>query len=513
MARNFIGKVTRQSEKAGVTLRARVTSPSKYVTAYKDFRCMVKASGLSDEQAVITDLNYISNRLLANGVTGIRQNLSTYMPKTGPNDTDVTYSVIGEEISDYFNSDGVVVKRPAYGEPAVVGSLYIYVTKNEAAAGREITISIDPYSISEVKESIADTITWDKIRGLNWAESMDEETNGPSNVIFPLQLMPEIKSGLINEPIKVTWEIQKDILGELFDEPRIEIRPNGEGIITRPAYYEMYQAKESYYEYQSNMVICQNKIESTTAKTYIRLGGLILTASFEIVDSINSTTIKDSVTFNLKTLTAPASNDEVALYIQSVINEFQIKDTTYNQVFSTNSMNDGAGSARNVYYDLDYLDPAEASVLDFYTKNDIINITKYNRFTNEANGLKIASLSWAIIAPGSIDTTPVSIPGTDYSMGGLQSPTMDANKELTLTLNPVTEPTDKALILRSTFSVSQYDGYPASVTAFYWFNCVNSATLNPSGPMPDDPTIEDPDPEEPDSEDPIPTPDGDDDVE
>lgn len=481
MARNFIGKVTRHSEKAGVTLRARVTSPSKNVTAYKDFKCMVKASGLSDEQAVITDLNYITNRLLANGVTGIRQNLSTYMPKTGPNDTDVTYTVIGEEISDYFNSDGVVIKRPAYGQPAIVGTLYIYVTKNEAAAGREITISIDPYNISEVKESIADTITWEKIRGLNWAESTDEETNGPSNVIFPLQLMPEIKSDLISEPIKVTWEIQKDVLDKLFeDQPRISIKPNGEGEIFRPEYYDMFQAKESYYEYQSNMVICQNKIESTTSKTYIRLGGLVLTASFEITDEINSTTVKDSVTFNLKTLSAPATNDEIALFIQSIISDFQIKDITYNQAFTTNSMNDGAGSARNVYYDLDYLDPAEASVLDFYTKNDVINDTKYNKFTGESNGLKVASLNWAIIAPGSMDTTPVSIPGTDYSMGGLTSPTMDANQELTLTLNPVTEPSDKVLILRATFSVVQYDGSPASVTAFYWFNCVDSSTLAPA---------------------------------
>lgn len=486
MARNFIGKVTRHSEKAGVTLRARVTSPSKNVTAYKDFRCMVKASGLSDEQAVITDLNYITNRLLANGVTGIRQNLSTYMPKTGPNDTDVTYTVIGEEITDYFNSDGVVIKRPAYGEPAVVGTLYIYVTKNEAAAGREITISVDPYSIGEVKESIADTITWDKIRGLNWAESTEEETNGPSNVIFPLQLMPEIKSDLISKPIKVVWEIQKDVLNELFeDKDRITIKENGEGEILRPKYYDMYQAKESYYEYQSNMVICQNKIESTTSKTYIRLGGIVLTASFEIIDPTNSTTIKDSVTFNLKTLSAPATNEEVALYIQSSISSFQIKDITYNQVFSTNSMDDGAGSARNVYFDLDYIDPAEASVLDFYTRNDVIGLTRYNKFTNEMNGLKVASLIWHIIAPGSMNTTPVNIPGTDYSYAGLTSPTMDINQELTLTLNPVTEPADKTLILRATFSIVQYDGSPASVTVFYWFNCVDSATLAPEPSDPD----------------------------
>ena len=482
MARNFIGKVTRQSEKAGVTLRARVTSPSKNVTAYKDFRCMVKASGLSDEQAVITDLNYITNKLLANGVTGIRQNLSTYMPKTGPNDTDVTYTVVGEEINEYFNSDGVVIKRPAYGEPAIIGSLYIYVTKNEAAAGREITISIDPYNISEVKESIADTITWEKIRGLNWAESTDEETNGPSNVVFPLQLMSEIKSDLIGDPIKVKWEIASDTLEKLLTEPRIEIKSNGEGVIYRPEYHDMYEAKESYYAYQNSMNICQNKIESSVSKTYVRLGGLVLTASFEIVDAVNSTTINDSVIFNLKTLSAPVTNDEVALYIQSIISNFKIKDTTYNQEFSTNSVDDGAGSARNVYYDLDYLSPDEATVLDFYTKNDIVNLTKLNPFTNEPNGLKIDAINWSIIAPSSMGTTHIAITGSEYSLNGLTSPTMDTSQELILTLNPVVDPIDKTLVLRAVFSISRYDGSSASVTIFYWLNCVDSATLTPVTP-------------------------------
>lgn len=478
MARNFIGKITRHSERAGVTLRARVTSPSKNVTAYKDFKCMVKASGLSDEQAVITDLNYISNNLLANGVTGIRQNLSTYMPKTGPNETDIAYTVIGEEISGYFNSDGVVIKRPAYGEPATIGTLYIYVTKNDAAAGREITISIDPYSITEVKESIGNTITWEKIRGLNWAESTDEELSGPNNVVYPLQLIPEIKSDLIGQNIKVTWEIKSDALSELLEQPRIEIKPNGEGVIFRPKYYDMYQAKESYYAYQNIMVVCQNKIESTESKNYIRLGGLVLTASFEIIDSINSTTIKDSIVFNLKTLSAATTNDEIALYIQSIINDFSIKDLTYNQVFTASSTNDGVGSAKNVYYDLDYSNAQNASVLDLYVKNDAIDFTKSNAFTGEADGLRISSLIWAIIAPSSIDTTPVSISGTDYSWKGITSST-NINQEQKLVLNPVTEPSDKTLILRSTFSIAKYDGPPASVVVYYWFNCIDSKTIVP----------------------------------
>jgi hypothetical protein len=294
--------------------------------------------------------------------------------------------------------------------------------------------------------------------------------------------MPEINSDLIGEPIKVNWEIASDTLDKLLTQPRIEVKNNGEGIIYRPEYHDMYEAKESYYAYQSSMNICQNKIESSISKTYIRLGGLVLTASFEIIDAINSTTIKDSVVFNLKTLSAPATNDEVALYIQSIISNFKIKDTTYNQEFTTNSVDDGAGSARNVYYDLDYLSPDEATVLDFYTKNDIVNLTKHNPFTNESGGLKIDAINWSIIAPGSMGTTQVAIAGSEYSLNGLTSPTMDTSQELILTLNPVVEPTDKALVLRAVFSISRYDGSSASVTIFYWFNCVDSATLAPVVP-------------------------------
>lgn len=479
MARNFIGKVTRHSEKAGVTLRARVTSPSGKVTAYKDFKCMVKSSGLSDEQAVITDLNYISNNLLANGVTGVKHNLTTYMPKKGPNETDVTYTVIGENIMEYFNSDGVVIKRPAYGEPAVVGSLYIYVTKNTASAGREITISIDPYNISEVKESIADVITWEKIRGLNWAESSDEATNGPSNVIYPLRLMDTIDSGLMTKPISVTWEIKSDSLEAALGQERIEIKPGEESPIYRPAYYDMYEARQSYYAYQNSMTMCQSKIESSVSKTYMRLGGLVLVAKFEINDTVNSTVINDSVTFNLKTLSAAVTNEEVALYVQSIISNFEIKDLTYNQVFSTNSGNDGVGSSKTVYYDTK---TTNASVLDLYTKNDVINMTKNNPFTNESSGIKIAAITWTVIAPETMDTTPAAVQNQlEYSKDGLSTSSLDTSENLTFTLNPQTEPLEKRLIFRAVISISQYDNKAqAGVTSFYWFNCVNSEAITGS---------------------------------
>ena len=191
---NFVGVVTQQDTQTGVTLRARVTSPKGHYTAYQDFRCMVKKAGLTDEQAVMTDLNTISNKLLANGVTGITSNLTAYMPSVGENETNVKYVVSGDDISEYFNSDGIVTKRPPYGSNSVVGSLTITVTKNAAIAERNITIGIEPYTAQELVQSVLNTITWDNIRGNNAAESSDPSTNGINFILnfFVLSSCPKI---------------------------------------------------------------------------------------------------------------------------------------------------------------------------------------------------------------------------------------------------------------------------------------------------------------------------------
>ena len=239
---NFVGVVTQQDEQTGVTLRARVTSPKGHYTAYQDFKCMVKKSGLTDEQAVMTDLNTISNKLLANGVTGITSNLTAYMPTVGENGTNVKYTVTGDDISEYFNNDGIVTKRPPYGSNAVVGSLTVTVTKNAALAERNITISIEPYTAQELVQSVLNTLTWDNIRGQNAAESSDPSTNGMYNVIYPLKLMKTITSDLVTTPVTVTWSVTQDVLSPVIDnKKRIDIET---GVVTRPAYVEVNDAKD-----------------------------------------------------------------------------------------------------------------------------------------------------------------------------------------------------------------------------------------------------------------------------
>lgn len=452
---NFVGVVTQQDTQTGVTLRARVTSPKGHYTAYQDFKCMVKKAGLTDEQAVMTDLNTISNKLLANGVTGITSNLTAYMPSVGENETDVKYSVTGDDISDYFNSDGIVTKRPPYGSNSIVGSLVITVTKNAATAERTITISIEPYTAQELVQSVLNTLTWDNIRGQNAVESSDPSTNGMYNVIYPLKLMKTITSDLVTNPVTVTWSIIQDVLSPVIDnEKRINLT---DGSIVRPSYTTIHEQRD--IKISSSMLdIVTSKIENTYGRTYLRVGGLTLKASINI-EGISSSSMIDSVTFNLKTLSAALTNMEISEYLSDNISMFSIKDIAYNTVFSLSTINDT--SERTVFFDTT---GASSSIIEMFGTSGVLSATSTNDLTK--TGIKVTSVNWTIIDPDTVDTTPIAIPATEYSALGLQS----NGNSIILTLNPTIAPAKTKLVLRSVISINGYDGAISYITAFYKFS-------------------------------------------
>lgn len=451
---NYVGVTTQQDVKTGVTLRARVTSPKGHYTAYQDFKCMVKKSGLTDEQAVMTDLNTISNKLLANGVTGITSNLTAYMPTVGENETEVKYTVSGENISEYFNNDGIVTKRPPYGENAIVGSLTITVTKNSATAQRDITVSIEPYTAQELVSSVLGTLTWDNIRGSNAAESSDPSINGMFNVIYPLKLMKTITSDLVSTPVTVNWTITQDVLSPIIEEERINIE---DGVIRRPSYTEI-QSQKDIKVSSSMLDIINSKIENAYGRTYLRIGGLTLKASINI-DGVTSSSIIDSVVFNLKTLSMPLTNREVTEYLTENISIFSIKDTKYNSVFSLSTIKDT--SERTVFFDTT---TDNASIIEMFSANGVLAATATNELTK--TGIKVTNVNWTVIDPDTIDTTPVAIPATNYSAMGLQS----NGNNIILVLNPSSNPINTKLILRCVISVNGYDGAISYITAFYRFS-------------------------------------------
>ena len=452
---NFVGVVTQQDTQTGVTLRARITSPKGHYTAYQDFKCMIKKAGLTDEQAVMTDLNTVSNKLLANGVTGITSNLTAYMPTTGENETNIKYNVSGDNISDYFNNDGIVIKRPPYGSNAIIGTLIITVTKNSAIAERTITISIEPYTIQEIVQSALSVITWDNIRGKNAIESPDPSVNGMYNVIYPLKLMNTITNELTTDPITVTWSVEQDVLSPVINDiKRIDI---SNGAITRPTYTTIHEQKD--IKISSNMLdIITSKIENTTSeKTYLRIDGLTLKATIDI-SGIDSTSSNNSVTFNLKTLSAALTNKEVADYLSDNISMFSIKDIEYGTEFALSTMKDT--SERTLFLDTT---GANSSIIEMFRESSILSTTTNNDLTK--TGIKITNVSWTIIDPDTVDTVPTAMPATEYSKLGLQS----NGTNYTLTLDPIITPTTTKLVLRSTISINGYDGTISYITVFYRF--------------------------------------------
>lgn len=463
---NFVGVVTQQDTQTGVTLRARVTSPKGHYTAYQDFKCMIKKSGLTDEQAVMTDLNTVSNRLLANGVTGITSNLTAYMPSVGDNETNIKYLVTGDDISNYFNNDGIVIKRPPYGSNAIVGSLTITVTKNAAKAERNITVSIEPYTAQELVQSVLNTLTWDNIRGNNAAESADPSTNGMYNVIYPLKLMKTITSDLVSEPVNVTWSIEQDALSPVINSKnRVDVST---GVITRPEYAKIYEQKD--IKISSSMLdIVTSKLENAYGKTYLRIGGLTLKASIAI-SGVSTSSMIDSVTFNLKTLSAALTNKEVSDFLTDNISLFSIKDTAYSAVFSLSTINDAV--ERTVFYDTT---GANASILEMFGLHGVSLATATNDLTK--TGIKVTNVNWSVIDPTTVDSTPVAIPATEYSAMGLQS----SGNNIILTLNPTVAPSKNKLVLRCVISVNGYDGAISYITAYYRF-ALNDLTPTSTAP-------------------------------
>lgn len=451
---NYVGVVTQQDVKTGVTLRARVTSPKGHYTAYQDFKCMIKKSGLTDEQAVMTDLNTISNKLLANGVTGITSNLTAHMPSAGENETKVKYTVSGDNIGEYFNNDGIVIKRPPYGENAAIGTLTITVTKNSAIAKRDITVSIEPYSAQELVSSVLGTLTWDNIRGSNAAESSDPSINGMFNVIYPLKLMKKITSDLVSTPVTVSWTITQDVLNPIIDANRINIE---DGVITRPSYTDV-QSQKDIKVSSSMLDIINSKIENAYGRTYLRIGGLTLKASINI-DGVTSSSIIDSVVFNLKTLSMPLTNKEVSEFLTEHISIFSIKDTKYNSVFSLSTIKDT--SERTVFFDTT---TDNASIIEMFSANGVLSATATNELTKSS--IKVTNVNWTVVDPDTIDTTPIAIPATQYSAMGLQS----NGNNIILVLNPSSKPINTKLILRCVISINGYDGAISYITAFYRFS-------------------------------------------
>lgn len=326
MDSSYVGIVTRQDVQTGVTLRAKIVTPTGNKFAFQDFKTMVKNYGISDLQACILDLNTATGLLSEKGITNITGNITSAMPSQGEHGTTIVYtyeSAGNSEITDYISEAGVIKKRPLYGEPAVTGKLVITVSKGKEAVNSKLDIVISPYSLGEILEEAVDMISWDDIRGLNAMESMDS-TSGTKNVMSKLNLITEIQDvpGTL-KPVTVTWTVSDSVQATaeaqgLYTGARIDITT---GNVSRPDYVAAYKLYETLGTSLGLSVVLGSV-------PMVRIGGITLVATLGIEGSSQTTT----KTFLLSTLSKYLTNTEVTAWLTRNLKASLDDGSTYGQM-------------------------------------------------------------------------------------------------------------------------------------------------------------------------------------
>lgn len=426
---SFVGIVTQKDLKTGLVLRAKVTSPKGNYSAYQDFKCMVKPTGLSDLQAVLLDLATVTNSLMAAGVVGISSNLTKYMPLVGVNGTSIVYE---STITDYLSNDGIVKKRPNYGTADQTGTLKITVSKGLETAIREINISVAQYSEAEIVNSTISAITWDAIRGSN----ASAENGGMDNVSTPLNLIDTIPTTGSDAPIAVVWSITQDVTQGVFAQPRIDIAT---GSIYRPTY----TATIGYLN-DGSLSGVNAIITKLSGYNVVRISGLKITAKVTLGMTTKETT------FTLKTLSQLLTNTEVASYLvanASIINAV------------TNEMYLSANNEPNRIYNINTV-PTQ---LMLFTPASIALNNASQLFGVSGNAISVNSVDWTMVDMTD-QITPITLPA--YTTGITQ--VTDSNfQQIEFTALPPAGTSDEGLSLKCSISVSAYSG-SAQIISGYW---------------------------------------------
>lgn len=331
---SFVGLVTRKNVQTGVTLKAKIVTPSGKVYSEQDFKVMVKPLGMSDLNACIIDLNTTMTMLTEKGITSVTQNITSAMPNVGDNGTKIGYAYENsgsEKITDYIGVDGVIKKRPKYGEQAVAGKLVIAVSKGKESVNSKMDIVIAPYSIEEIFTAELAYLTWDKIRGKNAVESADS-ASGLRNVMYDLNLIKTIpSSAIVGSAVDATieWSVSDTLqtfaeAQSLYTGTRIN---KDTGALIRPNYTTTYNVYQSVGETYGMSVVAGSV-------PMIRIGGVVLTATIKIEGS----DITKTKTFVLSTLSKYLTNSEVAQWLFTNVKATLDDGTTYLQMGTGSSV-------------------------------------------------------------------------------------------------------------------------------------------------------------------------------
>lgn len=274
---SFKGIITKKDNKTGVDLLAKVISPNKKKSEKHIVPVSIKANELDDYSCCVIDLNTLLSRL-GNfyDLENLTENIS--LSYEGANKTQISYAVknVGAtNLSDYFNSKGIVTDRPKYGNGDAMGYLEITVQKHGKKVNSRVVIIIPSISAQEALENntITQATLWERIKGGN--------VNGWTNIEKDLLMVTEYPVPSVStEPIQIQWTVNDSTLSTagtlgIYSDERLDSLT---GKVERCSYTDGC----SLVEYLGGNAEVKQPNASNALQNYVLIGGLTLTATLKL---------------------------------------------------------------------------------------------------------------------------------------------------------------------------------------------------------------------------------------
>ena len=304
---SFIGLVTRKEKDTGVTLLAKIVTPSKKKSAKKAFKVKVKANALDDYSCCVIDHATVKSRLEnSQDLTGMIEDI--VLSYNGVNGTTISYEINDKpnhtpKLTDYLSEDGKIIGRPKYNPNAssnAEGTLTIIVTKGNAEVRSNLQIAVKGYTAEEVfaQGSFTKQKIWQTICGSNKPDYSDAyNLGGNNNITSPLNFVSEMRCDDISTvPITITYSLVDDLIpyipkdGKYENDTTAFLDENGEKLTSRinPENGKIYTLSFAAAAYMCNNVNFPGSMITTEAmvsERRVRISGLHITANLSLGDN------------------------------------------------------------------------------------------------------------------------------------------------------------------------------------------------------------------------------------
>lgn len=332
---SFIGLVTRKEKDTGVTLLAKIVTPSKKKSARKAFKVKVKANALDDYSCCVIDHATIKNRLENSQDLGAMVEDIT-LSYNGIHGTTIRYEINDKpgsypSLTDYIGEDGKLLGRPKYSPGGVgnaEGTLTIIVNKGNAEVRSNLQIAVKGITADEVFTNPLFTKqkVWEAIRGYNAIQYNDADNEGGNhNIDRPLTLVNEIRCDeLSTVPVKVTYTITDDLIqyipqdgncAAVGEDNAFRQDKSDSGSELVKARINVTDGSIHQFSFASSAYLCGNvnipgsmiTDDSMVSNRRVRLGGLTIAVNM----SLDESTTPHQLILSAATMSKYMTNEEV----------------------------------------------------------------------------------------------------------------------------------------------------------------------------------------------------------